>query len=121
MTKSSFKESSSHFNQETPISHKPKKQEDHLIAINGGAHPNHMIVPSKGVTLITNGGAIKKSYSNNTYTTQKQVIGYQQTGNKRMSRAQYAATIAVGFSYLMDYTLNKSNLKRFSLERWTSI
>lgn len=96
MTKSSFKESSSHFNQEPPISNKPKKQEDHLIAINGGAHPNHMIVPSKGVTLITNGGAVKKSYSNNNYTNQRQVIGYQQTsGNKRMSRAQYAATIAV--------------------------
>jgi hypothetical protein len=99
MTKSSFKETGNQFNLEQPVSSKPKKQQDHLIEINGGAHPTHMIIPNKGVTLITNGGAVKKSNPQNiNYSNPKHVIGYQQNGKKRMSRAQYAATIAVSIS-----------------------
>jgi hypothetical protein len=102
MTKSSFKDTSNQFNSEQPVSTKPKKQQDHLIEINGGAHPTHMIIPNKGVTLITNGGAVKKSNpQSNSYTNPKHVIGYQQNSKKRMSRAQYAATIAVSISLII--------------------
>ena len=65
---------------------------EHQIEFNNGSHPNHMIIPKKGVTLITGG-----SYSQQ---TNGQYARVQKGDGKRMSRAQYAATIAVNFQNL---------------------
>lgn len=58
------------------------------------AHPNHIMVPNKGVTLIMNNGAVKKTHSQQPAV--QQIKQYKSITNPhRMSRAQYAATIAV--------------------------
>lgn len=78
-----------------------QKVPQHQINIGGIlAHPNHIMVPNKGVTLIMNNGAVKKSYgqlsNGNNNQNIKYVNGTAATNpHKRMSRAQYAATIAV--------------------------
>ena len=52
---------------------------------------------NKGVTITMNNGAVKKSFSKAEYKNSS----YQQPEqtNNRMSRAQYAATIAVRFLF----------------------
>lgn len=64
--------------------------------IDSGSQGNPLIVPKRGVTLIMNGNTVKKSHG--TSVANNQVYDYKQNQTKpgmRMSRAQYAATIAV--------------------------
>lgn len=78
------------------------KAPQHQINIGGIlSHPNQIMVPNKGVTLIMNNGAVKKSYGQANISSNNQNIKYVNGSvaptnpHKRMSRAQYAATIAV--------------------------
>lgn len=71
---------------------KPISSTNHQIEFNSGSHPNQAMVPKRGVTLRTGAGVGQKAYS------QPSAMGTAkiQSGNGvRMSRAQYAATIAV--------------------------
>ncbi|CAI2369011.1 unnamed protein product [Moneuplotes crassus] len=65
---------------------------EHQIEFQTGSHPNHSLIPKKGVTLRTGNGTGERSYSPPLGMTNTFSIG--PGGVKRMSRAQYAATIA---------------------------
>ena len=65
---------------------------EHQIGFNNGSHPNQAIIPKRGVTLITGGGIGNKPYSQPITQGIRRV---QKGDGNRMSRAQYAATIAV--------------------------
>jgi len=65
---------------------------EHHIEFNPGSHPNNVLVPKRGVTLRTGVGAGQKSYSQQIASSRPTNVIAGNT--KRMSRAQYAATIA---------------------------
>ena len=81
---------------------KPTVMPEHQIELNSGAHPTNMIIPKKGVTLTT-GASTVQSYSQ---STNGQYARIQKGDGKRMSRAQYAATIAVILSNFYHYLTN---------------
>lgn len=76
------------------------KRQDHQIEFSSGSHPNEALVPKRGVTLRTGAGVGQKGFPQNSSSLAQNSNGI---GNKRMSRAQYAATIAVSFPYKLPY------------------
>uniref|UniRef100_A0A7S3J3Y7 Uncharacterized protein n=1 Tax=Euplotes harpa TaxID=151035 RepID=A0A7S3J3Y7_9SPIT len=87
------KENKTQYGSESLNQFKSKPMPAHQIDISGQqAHPNEVIVPRRGVTLITGNGVVKKAYSQQNNYKQAESKG-QKT---RMTRAQYEQTRTSG-------------------------
>ena len=94
-----FTENSTQYSNNSNYNFNKKQAPQHQINIGGiQSHPNQLIIPKKGVTLITDNGANKKTF----YQNQNQNIGRfepskSEPGEKiRMSRAQYEQSRSSG-------------------------